>query len=168
MQTISCSSVAGSLMFAQGIYTTWYCLRYWCIWEKPEWSWFGSLESFKNVLRFFQGNEDHGLTYRQSDILAIIGYFDANFASCSDGRKCTSNYVFMIEGRSWFLEKCQTPTTSSTIEAKYLAYYEPTRQAIWLRNLTSGLGVNECVKHVYSKQGILYLLRHLGQSRAWH
>jgi hypothetical protein len=38
------------------------------------------------------------LTYWRSDILDVIGYLDSNFASCSNDRKSTSGYVFMMAG----------------------------------------------------------------------
>jgi hypothetical protein len=36
------------------------------------------------------------LTYRQSDILDVVGYSDADFISCSNDRKSTSAYTFMM------------------------------------------------------------------------
>ena len=57
-------------------------------------------------------------------------------------KKSTSSYIFMMaEGAvSWKSGK-QTITTSSTMEAKYVACYEATCHAIWLRNFISSLEV---------------------------
>jgi hypothetical protein len=73
------------------------------------------------------------LTYQRSDILDVVGYFDANFVGCSDDRRSTSGYIFMMAGRavSWKSVK-QTLTASSTMEAEYIACYQATCQAIWL------------------------------------
>jgi len=38
------------------------------------------------------------LTYRRFDILDVVGYSDANFAGCSDDRRSTSGYTFMMAG----------------------------------------------------------------------
>ncbi|XP_062162155.1 secreted RxLR effector protein 161-like [Alnus glutinosa] len=87
----------------------------------------------KKVLRYLKGTKDFILTYRRSNILDVVGYSDADFASCSDDRRSTSRYIFMMaEGAvSWKSVK-QTLTTSSTMEAEYIAYYQATCQAIWL------------------------------------
>ena len=57
-------------------------------------------------------------------------------------KKSTSCYIFMmVEGAvSWKSVK-QTLTPSSIMEAKYVACYEGTSHAIWLRNFISALEV---------------------------
>ena len=59
-----------------------------------------------------------------------------------DGKKSTSSYIFkMARGAvSWKSVK-QTLTTSSTMEAEYMACYEAICHAIWLRNFVLALGV---------------------------
>ena len=57
-------------------------------------------------------------------------------------KKSTYSYIFiMTKGAvSWKSVK-QTLTTSSTMEAEYVACYEATCHAIWLRNFILGLEV---------------------------
>ena len=59
-----------------------------------------------------------------------------------DDKKLTSSYIFMM-GKGVVLWKSvkQTLTTSSTMEAGYVACYEDTRHTIWFRNFISSLGV---------------------------
>ena len=45
---------------------------------------------------------------------------------------------------SWKSVK-QTFTATSTMEAKYVAYYEATCQAVWLKNLISGFQIVESI-----------------------
>ena len=73
------------------------------------------------------------LTYKRSDQLEVIGYSDADFANCFDSRKSTSRFVFMLAGGviSWISAK-QSLIASSTIEAKFVACFEATNQALWL------------------------------------
>ncbi|XP_060972455.1 secreted RxLR effector protein 161-like [Cannabis sativa] len=61
---------------------------------------------------------------------------------CVDDKKSTSGYIFMMAGGaiSWKSVK-QTLTASSTMEAEYMACYEATCQAIWLRNFISALSI---------------------------
>ena len=82
------------------------------------------------------------LTYRCIDTLRVVGFSDSNYAGCVDDKKSTYDYTFiMAEGAiSWKSVK-QTLTTSFTMEAKYMVYYEATCHAIWLRNFISALEV---------------------------
>jgi hypothetical protein len=67
------------------------------------------------------------LTYRKSYSLQIVGYSDSDYVG--DDRKFTSGYVFTLAGGaiSWKSSK-QTVTTSSTMYAEFVAYYEATGQ----------------------------------------
>ena len=65
------------------------------------------------------------LTYQRTNILDVIGFCDANFASCIDDKKSTTSYIFVMTRGivSWKSVK-QMLTTSSTMEAEYVACYE--------------------------------------------
>jgi hypothetical protein len=47
------------------------------------------------------------LTCQRSDILDVVEYFDADFVGCSDDRRSTSGYTFMMVGGAvlWKLVK---------------------------------------------------------------
>ena len=96
----------------------------------------------KKVLRYLQGTKDLMLTYRHTDTLEVVGFSDSDYACCVGDKKFTSSYIFMmVEGVvSWKSVK-QTLTASSITEAEYVACYEPTCHAIWLRNFISTLEV---------------------------
>ena len=38
------------------------------------------------------------LMYRQTDILDLVGYSDADLVGCVDSRKSTSRYIFIMAG----------------------------------------------------------------------
>jgi len=86
------------------------------------------------------------LVYSRVEDLKVIGYSDANFASCSDDRKSTSGYIFMMAGGaiSWKSTK-QTLITNSTMYAEFVACYGASVQAVWLRNLISELRVVDSI-----------------------
>jgi hypothetical protein len=65
------------------------------------------------------------LTYKRTDNLEVIGYSYSDFAGCVDSQKSTSGYVFTLTNGaiSWKNIK-QRLTTSSTMYAKFIAYYE--------------------------------------------
>ena len=85
------------------------------------------------------------LTYRLIDTLEVVGFSDSDYAGCVDDKKSTYGYIFMmVEGVvSWKSDK-RTLTTSSTMEAKYVACYEATCHAIWLRNFILSTPFLDC------------------------
>jgi hypothetical protein len=82
------------------------------------------------------------LTYKRSDTLEIVGYSNLDFVGCKDTEKSMSAYVFLLAGGaiSWKSSK-QTIITSSTMFAKFVACYEATGQAMWLKKFIPGLRV---------------------------
>ena len=80
------------------------------------------------------------LTYRRTNNLKIISYYNSDYAGCKDIRRSTSGYVFML-----FDRPKQSLVASSTMEAKYIACYEATCHAIWLRNFVSCLHVLDSI-----------------------
>ena len=82
------------------------------------------------------------LTNRRIDTLGVVGFSNSDYACCIDDKKSTSCYIFiMVEGDVLWKSVEQTLTNSSTMEAEYVACYEATCHAIWLRNLISALEV---------------------------
>ncbi|XP_030969988.1 secreted RxLR effector protein 161-like [Quercus lobata] len=81
----------------------------------------------KKVMRYLQGTKNYMLTFKRSDNLEVIGYSDSDFAGCVDSRKSTFGYLFMLAGGaiSWKSSK-QTVTTTSTMEAEFVACFETT------------------------------------------
>ena len=100
----------------------------------------------KKSLRYAQGTKDLMLTYKRSDSLEIRGYSDADFAGDKDDRKSTSGYVFTLAGGaiSWRSSK-QSIVASSTMYAEFIACYEATGQAIWLKKFIPDLKVVDCM-----------------------
>ena len=96
----------------------------------------------KKGIRYLQGTKDYMLTFKKYDNLEIIGYSDSDFTGCVDGRKSTFGYLFMLAGGaiSW-KSLMQTITTTSTMEAEFVACFEATVHGLWLWNFISGLGI---------------------------
>ena len=100
----------------------------------------------KKVLRYMQGTKDYMLTYQRSDNLQVVGYSDADYAGYMDSKKSTSGYVFTLAGGaiSWKSSE-QTITASSTMQTEFIACYEVTGQAVWLKNFIPGLKVVDSI-----------------------
>jgi hypothetical protein len=153
MKSVPYASVVGSIMYAQ------VCTR-------PDLAFItGMLGRFqsnpgldhwkaaKKVLRYMQETKGYMLTYRRSDNLQVVGYSDSDHAGCVDSKKSTSGYVFTLAGGaiSWKSSK-QTIVASSTMQAEFIACYEATGQAVWLKNFIPGLKVVDSI----SKPLLLY------------
>ena len=96
MKNIQYASAVGSLMYAQVCirpniaYAIGVLGRYQCNPSMDHW------RATKKVMRYLQGNKDYMPMYRQTDNLDLVGYSDANFASCVDSRRSTSGYIFIM------------------------------------------------------------------------
>jgi hypothetical protein len=96
MQSIPYASFVGSLMYAQVCtrpdiaYDVSVLGRYLNDPGLSHWT------AAKKVLRYLKGTKNFMLTYRRSDILEVVGYSDADFAGCSNDRRSTSGYVFLM------------------------------------------------------------------------
>ncbi|CAL9020658.1 unnamed protein product [Prunus brigantina] len=96
----------------------------------------------KTVLRYLQRTKEYKLVCRRMEDLRLEGYGDADFASCLDTKKCTSVVVFMFaEGAVVWKSVKQQYVSTSTMQAEFLAIYEATSMAMWLKNFMSMLKV---------------------------
>ena len=142
MKSIPFASVVGSLMYAQTCtrpdisFAVGMLGRYQSNPGMDHW------KAAKKVLRYLQGTKDYLLTYRRSDYLKEIGYSDSDYAGCVNSRKSTFGYIFLLAGGavSWKSGK-QSVIASSTMEAEFVACFEATVHALWLRNFVSGLSI---------------------------
>ncbi|TPX54120.1 DNA-directed DNA polymerase [Powellomyces hirtus] len=89
-------------------------------------------------------NTTSGLSLVFKDGGDIVGYSDADYARCTDTRRSTSGYVFMLNGAaiSWKSQR-QKSTALSTAEAEYIALAECAKEALWIQGLLSELSATE-------------------------
>jgi hypothetical protein len=87
------------------------------------------------------------LTYKRSDSLEIVGYSDSDFVGYLNTGRSTSGYVFKLTGGdiSWSSSK-QSIMTSSTMYAEFVACYEATGQALWLKKFVPRLRVVDSIE----------------------
>ena len=147
MESIPYASLVGSLMYAQT------CTR-------PDISFaVGMLGRYQNnpgidhwkagkkVLRYLQGTKNYMLTYKRSSHLKIVGYSDSDYAGCVDSRKSTFGYMFLLAGGavSWKSGK-QSIIATSTMEAEFIACFETSIHALWLRNFISRFSLVDSIE----------------------
>ncbi|KAG6612000.1 RxLR effector candidate protein [Phytophthora cinnamomi] len=94
---------------------------------------------------YLKTTQDLGLVFNGRTKGELFGYADANWAGDLDTRRSTTGYVFFLNGSaiSWKSKRQPTVATSST-EAEYMALYNATQEAVWLRQLLKDVGA-ECV-----------------------
>ena len=88
-------------------------------------------KSTKKVMCYLQGTKHFILTYKQTGYLEVTSYSYADYVGCVDSRKSTLCYVFMLANGvvSWRSMK-QTLTTTSTMEAEFVSYFEATLRGV--------------------------------------
>lgn len=96
----------------------------------------------KRIFRYLRGTTCFRLLYPEgAETDALIGYSDADWGSdCNDCRS-TTGYLFQIGGTAvtWKSQK-QSCVALSTAEAEYMALSSRAQDAVWMRELNSGLG----------------------------
>lgn len=174
MKDVPYSSVVGSLMYAQvstrpdiafivnalGRYHTNPGRSHWV--------------TAKKVMRYLKKTRDYMLVYRRVDHLEVIGYTDSDFAGCPDDSRSTSGFIFMLAwgAISWKSVK-QTLTTSSTMQAEFVACYGAATQTIWLKNFISGLKIVDFISRplkIYcdNKAAVIYSKKNKYSSASKH
>ena len=99
--------------------------------------------ALKRVLRYLSGTWTLGIVYKALPLQPSFfhGYADAAYGNADDKRS-TTGYVFMAgEGAITWSSKKQISTALSSTEAEYVALSEASREACWLRNLYTELGL---------------------------
>ena len=92
--------------------------------------------------------ENKGLyaDYRRTENLELVGYADVNLRKVEDDYISTSGFLFKMAGATivWKSAK-QSDVTSSTMFSEYIACYEATSHAVWLRNFIKDIKVVDSI-----------------------
>ena len=96
---------------------------------------------------YVQGIKHFMLTYRQTGCLELIGYSNVDFNCCMDSRKSTIGNIFILASgvMSW-RSMNKTLTTTSTMEVKFVSYFEATSHGVWLNSFIVGLRVVDSIQ----------------------
>lgn len=97
----------------------------------------------KRILKYLSKTKNFGLKYVKEDC-SLVGYVDADWASCVINRKSYTGFVFKLSGGaiSYESRKQKTVALSST-EAEYMALSEACKEGIYLNNLLSEINKNK-------------------------
>ncbi|GJW53616.1 retrotransposon protein, putative, ty1-copia subclass [Tanacetum coccineum] len=98
----------------------------------------------KNILKYLRNTKDMFLVYGGDTKreLRVSCYTDAGYLTDADDMKSQTGYVFVLNGGvvDWKSTKQSIFATSST-DAEYIAAFDASKEAVWIRKFISGLGV---------------------------
>ena len=117
------------------------------------------------VLRYLKNTAEFKLHYeKSSERSQLIGSTDADWAECRQPKKPVGGCIFYgstKEAIAW-QAKGQPAVALPTLEAEYIAASDATREAIWLRRLSTDLlsgSDNDVVKMGRDNQAALNLIK---------
>jgi hypothetical protein len=92
------------------------------------------------VLRYLKGTRSLSLKLGGSSPLTLTGFTDSDYANCPDTSRSVGGYCFSLGSGviSWSSRKQRTVADSSCY-AEYIALHEASHEAIFLRELLTGL-----------------------------
>lgn len=96
----------------------------------------------KRVFRYLKGTPDTGLIFSASNEFLLKGFCDADWGANLADRRSVTGYLFLLGGPISWSSKKQPTVALSSMEAEYMAISHAAREAIWLRNLISELGLS--------------------------
>lgn len=93
----------------------------------------------KHLLRYLNGTKDLGILF-EKNAKALEGFADAGYLSAPERGRSQSGYVFLMGDSpiSWS-SKLQPTVATSSNHAELTALYDTTKEAIWIRNLSTDI-----------------------------
>eukprot|EP00253_Pinus_taeda_P016505 PITA_16505 len=104
----------------------------------------GHWSATKRVLKYLKGTQDFGLKYTHVGDFSLIGYSNSDFDGDKETGVSTLGYAMSLGSGtvSWRSHKQSVPA-DSTIEAKYVAAAEATKEIVWLKRIVEDLQVKQ-------------------------
>ncbi|GJW04200.1 retrotransposon protein, putative, ty1-copia subclass [Tanacetum coccineum] len=100
--------------------------------------------AIKNIMKYLCNTKGMFLVYGgdMKRELRVSCYTDAGYLTDVDDMKSQTRYVFVLNGGviDWKITKQSIFATSST-DAEYIATFDASKEAVWIRKFISGLGV---------------------------
>nr|GEW16703.1 hypothetical protein [Tanacetum cinerariifolium] len=107
----------------------------------------------KNILKYLRNTKDMFLVY-EGDLkreLRVSCYTDVVYLTNADDLKSQTGYVFVLNSGAvdWKSAK-QSIFATSSAEAEYIAAFDASKEAVWVRKFISGLGVVPTIEELIS------------------
>jgi hypothetical protein len=100
------------------------------------------LDKAKYVLRYLSGTAKYALVYKGASNKGLIAYTDSDYAADPVKRRSTTGYIFKLaDGIISWQSRAQKTIALSATEAEYMALSDCSRQAVWIQNIFTELGL---------------------------
>jgi transposase InsO family protein len=100
------------------------------------------LDKAKYVLRYLAGTAKYALVYKGASNKGLIAYTDSDYAADPVKRRSTTGYIFKLaDGIISWQSRAQKTIALSATEAEYMALSDCSRQAVWIQNIFTELGL---------------------------
>ena len=96
----------------------------------------------KQILAYLKGTVNFGIVFTGS-VEKLNAFSDADFGRCIDSRKSISGSFLRLNGPVTWGSKRKSCVATSTTQAEYIAAFETTKDAVWMRNLLNEIGVKQ-------------------------
>ncbi|GJR40743.1 retrotransposon protein, putative, ty1-copia subclass [Tanacetum coccineum] len=103
----------------------------------------------KNILKYLRNTKDMFIVYRGDTKreLRVSCYTDTGYLTHADDMKSQTGYVFILNGGVVDRKSTkQSIFAISSIDAEYIAAFDASKEAVWIRKFISGLGVVPTIK----------------------
>ena len=100
------------------------------------------LDKAKYIVRYLAGTSKYAIVYNGASNKGLIAYTDSDYAADPIKRRSTMGYLFKLtNGITSWQSRAQKTIALSATEAEYMALSDCSRQAVWVQNIFSELGL---------------------------
>ena len=100
------------------------------------------LTKARYIIRYLAGTAKYALVYHGASNKGLIAYTDSDYAADPIKRRSTTGFLFKLAtGIVCWQSRAQKTIALSATEAEYMALSDCSRQAVWLQNIFSELGL---------------------------
>ena len=119
------------------------------------------------VLRYLKGTRTLCLTLGGQNPLALMGWSDSDWANCQETSRSIGGFCFTLgSGMISWSSRRQQVVADSTCYAEYIALHDACNEALFLRELLSGLHIDTCAPTPIHCDNDAAL--RLAQDQVWH
>jgi hypothetical protein len=119
------------------------------------------------VLRYLKGTRTLCLTLGGQNTLSLTGYSDSDWANCQETSRSIGGHCFTLgSGMISWSSKRQQVVADSTCYAEYIALHDACNEALFLRDLLSGLQLDTSAPTAIHCDNDAAL--RLAQDQVWH
>ena len=100
------------------------------------------LDKARYIVRYLAGTANYALVFNGASNKGLIAYTDSDYAADPVKRRSTTGYFFKLaNGIITWQSRAQKTIALSATEAEYMALSDCSRQAVWIQNIFSELGL---------------------------